>query len=55
VTRGRGLFVALTRRRLNCGGFFFGGRPPDAMYRYIAGHRDDPNPFLWTKPADRIL
>jgi hypothetical protein len=25
------------------------------MYRYIAGHRDDPNPFLWTKPAARIL
>jgi hypothetical protein len=33
-------------------------RPPgrhQPIYRYLKEHNDDPNPFLWTKPAEIIL
>ncbi len=27
----------------------------DAVMRYIAGHNDDPSPFVWSKTAEQII
>jgi transposase len=48
-------FSALTRRRLKRGVFRSITDLQTAIYRYIAEHNDDPNPFVWTKTAHDIL
>jgi hypothetical protein len=48
-------FSALNRRRLKRGSFRSNIDLQAAIYRYIAEHDANPQPFTWTKPADQIL
>jgi hypothetical protein len=48
-------FSALTRRRLRRGTFRSIVELQAAINRYLAEHNADPQPFVWTKPADQIL
>jgi hypothetical protein len=48
-------FSALSRRRLKRGAFCSITDLQTAINRYIREHNNEPNPFVWTKPADAIL
>ncbi len=48
-------FSALTRRRIRRGSFHSIVDLQAAIHRYIAEHNDDPKPFIWSKPARKIL
>jgi transposase len=48
-------FSALSRRRLKRGSFHSIVDLQAAINRYIAEHNDDPKPFVWSKPAGKIL
>ena len=50
-----GFFSALTRRRLRRGVFQSVANLEQAITRYIREHNAASSPFVWTKPADRIL
>ncbi len=50
-----GFFSALSRRRLKRGTFCSIVDLQAAINRYIREHNDDPDPFVWTKPASTIL
>jgi transposase len=50
-----GFFSALTRRRLKRGVFHSVADLQAAINRYLVDHNQDPNPFVWTKPAGSIL
>jgi transposase len=50
-----GFFSALARKRLKRGTFLSVVDLQTAINRYIQEHNDDPNPFVWTKPAETIL
>ncbi len=52
---GETFFSALTRQRLKRGVFRSIAGLQAAINRYIAEHKDDPRPFVWTKTADTIL
>lgn len=43
------------RRRLKRAAFRSIVELQTAINRYLAGHNDDPKPFVWTKPTDQIL
>jgi hypothetical protein len=45
----------LTRRRLKRGVFRSIVDLQAAIHHYITEHKDYPEPFTWTKPADQIL
>ncbi len=48
-------FSALSRRRLRRGSFHSIVDLQAAINRYITEHNDDPKPFVWSKPAGKIL
>ena len=50
-----GLFSALSRRRLRRGVFQSVADLEQAIARHIREHNATSSPFVWTKPADRIL
>ena len=50
-----GFFSALSRRRLKRSSFCSIVDLQAAINRYIRERNDDPNPFVWTKPASSIL
>ena len=48
-------FSALTRRRIRRGSFHSLVDLQAAINRYIQEHNQNPKPFTWTKPSERIL
>jgi hypothetical protein len=48
-------FRELTTKRLKRGSFASVPELVAAIEAYIAGHNEDPKPFVWTKTADEII
>jgi hypothetical protein len=48
-------FAEITRNRIRRGAFKSVAELKDAIMQYLEKHNANPNPFVWTKSADKIL